>query len=719
MAADVFGDASLFSEFEKDRETQRFLDDADGSEDVKNTKDDENDAASIDNGDSSSEPDDCDVKTTVSVSGEVDDDMEIVEETVSKTTQHKILYERNKFRSFAKIIDSTKYVPDGQSPAVQILFQNNKFSRNHRAEIEDFILNLMDRDRHEEYNHGEMNLPKLNLKASTPTCVDINEKLPVEKRTAEMWDAHAIIGCAQFHELFMVDSRGWPLLPGTSDHSVTWDFIKFEQLFETPLPVDEEDLKIVKRDQKKKSGCFNCGEQHNLNDCPVPKDQNKIRENRRKFQDASSVPKLSLSKNYSDFEDNPRFKKFRPGEISDELYSAMGIDRSQLPMYIYKMRLLGYPPGWLFSAKKGYSSGIVIFDKEGKETNLKGETLEDGEINAEGTEDPQVEVDKIIEYPGFTVPLPDGVVDDCHLFNMPPLQRHQLKNTLERQVSVQEDMKKRKAEEEEEVERKRIRMINKEADMEMSDDEDDTETSGTDSDFRPPLPVNTPPAKPPIPVGTPPITPVSQRGHFYHPTLANLTPPHFDESNPPLPDYTPPCRPPIPDGTPPATPPVSLTLRSKSQESNGNDSPSFENLQAQYQDILEQLNEDGSSQSESEINSVITVEASEESDNSAVPLSRQTTNNSDASVRTMSRASSTLSIQSLDESGLARGNSLTKEYGTPILEASTSVSLLPNRNNFKQGAEEHLLFENLPGSTGTFSKIRQLMGKIKSKIGKK
>lgn len=40
------------------------------------------------------------------------------------------------------------------------------------------------------------------------------------------------------------------------------------------------------------------------------------------------------------------------------------------------------------------------------------------------------DIQKIIEYPGFTVPVPLGFVDDSVINGMPPIQQHQLKKTL-------------------------------------------------------------------------------------------------------------------------------------------------------------------------------------------------------------------------------------------------------------------------------------------------
>ena len=51
--------------------------------------------------------------------------------------------------------------------------------------------------------------------------------------------------------------------------------------------------------------------------------------------------------------------------FSDNLREALGISANQIPVYVYRMRMLGYPPGWLEHAKKQVS-GLVLFDKHGK-----------------------------------------------------------------------------------------------------------------------------------------------------------------------------------------------------------------------------------------------------------------------------------------------------------------------------------------------------------------
>lgn len=50
---------------------------------------------------------------------------------------------------------------------------------------------------------------------------------------------------------------------------------------------------------------------------------------------------------------------------SEELLTALGIDENTLPPLIYRMRQLGYPPGWLKEAEME-NSGLSLYDGNGK-----------------------------------------------------------------------------------------------------------------------------------------------------------------------------------------------------------------------------------------------------------------------------------------------------------------------------------------------------------------
>ncbi|CAG5135778.1 unnamed protein product, partial [Candidula unifasciata] len=129
----------------------------------------------------------------------------------------------------------------------------------------------------------------------------------------------------------------------------------------------------------------------------------------------------------------------------EALRQALGLTQDQLPQHIYKMRLYGYPPGWLAEARQ-IQSGVTIFDKNGRVTLITGECLEDGELQEDAAVETKTEYDvgKIIEYPGFTVPVPLGVIDEHNVYMMPPIQQHQLKKTLMTQTTDKSSSKKRK-----------------------------------------------------------------------------------------------------------------------------------------------------------------------------------------------------------------------------------------------------------------------------------
>lgn len=51
--------------------------------------------------------------------------------------------------------------------------------------------------------------------------------------------------------------------------------------------------------------------------------------------------------------------------FSSGLREALGLHENQIPMYIYKMRALGYPPGWMVEAQKNEAPVLAMFGKDG------------------------------------------------------------------------------------------------------------------------------------------------------------------------------------------------------------------------------------------------------------------------------------------------------------------------------------------------------------------
>lgn len=662
-----------------------------------------------------------------------------------KNTPHKLLHDRNKLKKFADLIDSTRKVPDSDSPACQIIFHNNKFSRRYRTMIENFITGLLFKDKFDMSQ-----LPEIELEPTRLTCVDINEKLPAAQRTKSMWSSHAIIGCSQFHQYFLIDTLGWPLVNFNPSLTDSWEIPKFEQYFLNPIPFDEEEA-VKSKPERPKPCCFNCGGEHMIAECQEVKDFQRIKKNKAEFLDKSSQnQKLSGSRYHKD-EVDPRFAAFKPGQISDSLREALGISSKQIPLYVYRMRLLGYPPGWLEDAKKQVS-GLVLFDKHGKEVDIAGQSMEDGEVNEDRLQEPQINVDKIVEYPGFTVELDDTMVDEHKDYDFPPIQPHQLKSALVQRQAMIDQMKKRKLEEEEYEKNKKLKV--ELSSMDLDEEESNSETadefmsprpyssspvaaSGQLKRLRvalpgnPPLPFDTPPGKPPLPEGTPPPTPeeISRR--------SGRTP---LPGEPPLPMYTPPARPPLPQGTPPPTPvmpsPIHRQLSSMSAKSERSDSPTLDDLQKQYQLLQEKLAQDECTDNV-ELQIVDSIDEDEDDSmtepqdlpNLGVQLARQ---GSTTSIQTFGELGTGSQSDSLPNSPVTpkasfsdintvfkKCNSISKDFGTPIYMRTISKEKLPDASNFGQGIEEHIPYENLPDATGSYSKISKLIDKIRSSIKRK
>lgn len=103
--------------------------------------------------------------------------------------------------------------------------------------------------------------------------------------------------------------------------------------------------------------------------------------------------------------------EIKPGAISPQLRQALGIGKDELPVWIYRMRALGYPPGWL---RKAVIDEVNIFD-----TDVESVPTEKQSSAV------QYDYSKFIPYPGFNTPLPENSVDYHYYFNMPAMLPHQ------------------------------------------------------------------------------------------------------------------------------------------------------------------------------------------------------------------------------------------------------------------------------------------------------
>lgn len=97
-------------------------------------------------------------------------------------------------------------------------------------------------------------------------------------------------------------------------------------------------------------------------------------------------------------EEDQKYSHLTPGNISDGLREALGLRKNQLPPFIYHMRLLGYPPGWLEEAKFVHSN-LAMFDSEGND------------VRSVTKKTPGLDPEKIVDYPGFNVPTEKNMKD--------------------------------------------------------------------------------------------------------------------------------------------------------------------------------------------------------------------------------------------------------------------------------------------------------------------
>ena len=96
--------------------------------------------------------------------------------------------------------------------------------------------------------------------------------------------------------------------------------------------------------------------------------------------------------------------------FSTELRKALHLEDDMLPVWIYRMRILGYPPAWMKDAEM--STLNIIDGSAGPSTTDNSNTLtEEGEIKETQLPSQQYNKDSLIEFPGFNAPIPDNVKD--------------------------------------------------------------------------------------------------------------------------------------------------------------------------------------------------------------------------------------------------------------------------------------------------------------------
>uniref|UniRef100_A0AAR5Q0F3 PSP proline-rich domain-containing protein n=1 Tax=Dendroctonus ponderosae TaxID=77166 RepID=A0AAR5Q0F3_DENPD len=203
------------------------------------------------------------------------------------------------------------------------------------------------------------------------------------------------------------------------------------------LQIHQEPPEEQKSGLRAAASCFNCAEPHDLRSCPHPRNFQTINANRQKFLQRTKVPRYHLGDAV-----DPKFGHFKPGTLTARARKALRLKRSQLPSFIYKMRIIGYPPGWLEEAKTGDDSELEMFDIEGRHVERAAHRAA-----------PSLDPDKIVDYPGFNVPLEKPFRDEYKYYRVAPYsdkfhKKHMIEAfrlQAQQQLDMDGDVQKQKA----------------------------------------------------------------------------------------------------------------------------------------------------------------------------------------------------------------------------------------------------------------------------------
>ncbi|XP_037536310.1 zinc finger CCHC domain-containing protein 8 isoform X2 [Nematolebias whitei] len=403
-------------------------------------------------------------------------------------------------------------------PFLQILYANNVVSKQCRQEIEDCVCNVI----HKHQKPSSEKQKTFHMKPqSSAFALDEDPQKLVTSSVRTTTEAFKVVGSVLYFATFSVDKLGQPLVNENPQLTDGWDVPVYLQVFN--LVIGAEGQEIEMKDKRPKSMCFNCGSSsHQLRDCPKPKDMTAINERRKEFNQNNQV--MVGNQRYHAEEVEERFARFKPGVISEELLAALGVKGNTLPPLIYRMRQLGYPPGWLKDAEME-NSGLFLYD--GNASNNGGETQDTSQSSS-------YDVSKLVDFPGFNVAAPHNMKDEFMHYGSIPMQSSHMKQNYAAYLSNSFPLpgaacNKRQQESDSSPQLKKKlksspdRISDRSSDMDIESgcySDPGTVYSTGDFQFQSPLPPGSPSfsSPPPLPEGTPPSTPIP-------PPLPKGTPP--------------------------------------------------------------------------------------------------------------------------------------------------------------------------------------------------
>ncbi|XP_045152656.1 zinc finger CCHC domain-containing protein 8 [Echinops telfairi] len=300
---------------------------------------------------------------------------------------------------------------------------NNAISKQYHQEIEEFVSNLV--KRFEEQQKKDVEKTSFNL-LPQPSSVVLEEDHKVEEEACVIKNSKepfSVVGSVLYFSNFCLDKLGQPLLNENPQLTEGWEIPKYQQVFSQIVSLEGQEIQV--KAKRPKPHCFNCGsEEHQMKECPMPRNAARISEKRKEYMDAcGEANNQSFQQRYHAEEVEERFGRFKPGVISEELQDALGVTDKSLPPFIYRMRQLGYPPGWLKEAELE-NSGLALYD---------GKDEPDGEAEAgelQQNKSVTYDLSKLVNYPGFNISTPRGIPDEWRMFGSIPMQASQQKDVF-------------------------------------------------------------------------------------------------------------------------------------------------------------------------------------------------------------------------------------------------------------------------------------------------
>ncbi|CAH2086158.1 unnamed protein product [Euphydryas editha] len=280
---------------------------------------------------------------------------------------------------------------ENRSPLISLRFKDSKFARVYKKTIKEFLINLL----------------KSSSEVTGDDFEDSDNELDIWPEDLVNEDYSRDESANNDDDLFFVDTEPcdnkYIEIPKYSQNAT---LISNSTKEETPPETF-----------KRRQTCFNCDGEHQLRDCPLPRNNQRIAQKRK------AMP-VKMGRYH--VEDDQKYGHLVPGRISASLRNALGLKRYELPLHIYRMRLLGYPPGWLEEARISHS-GITLFDSTGNATLDPEE--EEGEVCEPGSKD-KFDIKKILDFPGFNVPTSSRYIEEGHLFGVPPMSEQDSKMAM-------------------------------------------------------------------------------------------------------------------------------------------------------------------------------------------------------------------------------------------------------------------------------------------------